>query len=126
MSPEIPSQLEILLEIQDLKAQCEELAREGSITRKVQEEEFSLDVDEAIASLREKVTELEEHLEPPTRQRYDRISRGVPRVVVPAINGLCYGCFVAIPTSLSTHAGGPGGEDLGTCENCGRFLYVIP
>lgn len=125
MAATIHSQLELLLEIQDLKAQCEELDAEGSSTRKVQEEEFKLDADEAVARLREKVSELEDELDAAVRRRYDRISKGIPRVVVPAINGLCYGCFVSIPTSVASQAGGAGQENLRTCENCGRFLYVI-
>ncbi len=119
------TQLEVLLEIQDLKAQCEELAAQGSNTRRVQEEEFRLDVDEAVAQLREKIRDLEDHLNPAVRQRYDRISKSLHRVVVPAINGLCYGCFVSIPTSVASESGGPGQEQMRTCENCGRFLYVI-
>ncbi len=78
-----------------------------------------------MAHLKEKIAELEDHLAPPVRRRYDRIASGLQRVVVPAINGMCYGCFVSIPTSMASESGGPGQASIRTCENCGRFLYVI-
>ncbi|HKJ91624.1 MAG TPA: hypothetical protein VJ957_00585 [Longimicrobiales bacterium] len=118
------NQLEILLQIQDLKAQRGELA-ESTGERKVQEEEFHLNVDEAVHTLDEKITELEEQLKPDVRSRYQRISRGLKRVVVPAIGGMCYGCFVSIPTSVASDAAGPGQVQLLHCENCGRFIYVV-
>jgi predicted nucleic acid-binding Zn-ribbon protein len=118
------NQLEILLQIQDLKAQRDELA--GSTgERKVQEEEFHLNADEAVELLDAKITELEEQLQPAVRSRYRRISSGLQRVVVPAISGICYGCFVSIPTSVASDAAGPGQEQLLHCENCGRFIYVV-
>ena len=55
--------LGILLQIQDLKAQQRELA-EGASERQVQEEEFNLDPETVIASLHEKVVELEGELDP--------------------------------------------------------------
>lgn len=118
------NQLEILLQIQDLKAQRDELAK-ATGERKVQEEEFHLNADEAVALLDAKITELEEQLQPAVRSRYRRISKGLERVVVPAINGICYGCFVSIPTSVASDAAGPGQEQLLHCESCGRFIYVV-
>ena len=114
-------QLEILLQIQDLKSQRRELV-EGETARALQEEAFNVDIDDAVAHLEERVGELEEELEPSVRGRYRRIRSAKSRVVVPVIGGTCYGCFVQIPT------GGPDdtqrSETLLTCENCGRFLYV--
>ena len=92
------NQLEILLQIQDLKAQRDELAG-ATGERKVQEEEFHLNADEAVQVLDAKITELEEQLQAAVRSRYQRISRGLQRVVVPAIDGICYGCFVSVPTA---------------------------
>ncbi len=115
-------QLEILLQIQDLKAQQRELA-EGASERQVQEEEFNLDPETAIASLHEKVVELEGELDPQVRKRYTRLSAGISRTVVPAINGTCYGCFVSVATAVASDPGER--ERLGTCDHCGRFLYFV-
>lgn len=115
-------QLEILLQIQDLKAQHRELSTtEGG--RQVEEEEFQVDVEKALALLEEKVQELEAELGEAVRSRYHRIAAGRGRAVVPVINGLCYGCFMAIPTALASEI--VQNDDLRYCDHCGRFLYMI-
>ncbi|HUH11721.1 MAG TPA: hypothetical protein VMK65_01370 [Longimicrobiales bacterium] len=114
-------QLELLLQIQDLKSQRRELV-EGDTARALQQEAFNVDVDAALAHLEERIAELEEELEPRVRARYERIRAAKSRVVVPVIAGSCYGCFIQIPTA------GPDDtvrqDALLTCESCGRFLYV--
>ena len=115
-------QLETLLQIQDLKAQRRELADAGGI-RQVQEEQFNLDVDAALAALDGKVEELEADLDLPVRRQYERMAAGLTRVVAPAINGTCYGCFVSVATSVAS--GQAERNSLRTCDNCGRFLYFV-
>ena len=111
-------QLELLLQIQDLKAQRRELT-EGDAS--LEREEFNIDVDSAVASLDEKLEGLVGELEPDVRRRYQRISKA-GRVVVPVINATCYGCFVAVPTAewadIARNA------ELHHCQSCGRFLYA--
>lgn len=115
-------QLEILLQVQDLKAQHRELsATEGE--RQVEEEEFQVDIDGALAQLDGKIQELEDELGAAVRARYLRIAAGRGRAVVPVINGLCYGCFMAIPTALASEI--TQNDDLRHCDHCGRFLYMI-
>jgi predicted nucleic acid-binding Zn-ribbon protein len=115
-------QLEMLLEIQDLKTQRNEL-REQTGERRVEEEVFHMSGDEAVQQLEEKITEMEESLEPAVRARYRRLSGSRPRFIVPVINGTCFGCFVSIPTALASDA--ERNEALRYCDNCGRFLYVV-
>ncbi|MBV9109134.1 MAG: nucleotide-binding protein, partial [Gemmatimonadetes bacterium] len=50
-------------------------------------------------------------------------SARLPRVVVPVINGTCYGCFVAVPTAQASDA--ERNAEIRSCENCGRFLYHV-
>jgi predicted nucleic acid-binding Zn-ribbon protein len=115
-------QLEILLQIQDLRAQHRDLGqREGS--RQVEEEQFQVDIEKALASLDEKIDEMETQLDRAVRDRYRRLASGTGKAVVPVIQGTCYGCFVSIPTSVASAAAG--NRSLRHCDNCGRFLYVL-
>jgi uncharacterized protein len=114
--------LEILLEIQDLKSQQKEL-QEAPGERQVEEEVFNVSLEEAVAELGNKAEEMVAALSPPVRARYQRVAGRHPRVVVPVIRGTCYGCFVAIPTMVSS--GAARNEQISHCDNCGRFLYFV-
>ncbi len=116
------AQLEILLQIQDLKAQRRELIQ-GDTATDVQRDEFGLDIEAAAEQLEEKIGDLESELEPTIRSRYNRLAASMDRVVVPAINGTCYGCFVAVPTAIASD---PDERNaLNNCAHCGRFLYFM-
>jgi predicted nucleic acid-binding Zn-ribbon protein len=114
-------QLEILLELQDLKAQkrdLEEAAEEHShdIERKV----FRVKPKDAVAQLSDKIEEMEGTLEPEVEKRYHKIAGRRPRPVVPVLNGICYGCFMAVPTATDkTNA------EIRWCEQCGSFIYFV-
>lgn len=118
------AQLELLLQIQDLKAQREELASEESGEREVQQEHFGLDIHGAIEELDAKIDQVKASLDPRIRGRYDRMADARSRAVVPVINGVCYGCFVHTPTAVAAERSGDQ-QDIVTCENCGRFLYFV-
>lgn len=115
-------QLEILLEIQDLKTQRKELEAASS-ERQVEEEVFNVSIDDALRQLDEKIGEMEESLAPAVRGRYRRMAGRHPRAVVPVIGGTCYGCFVSIPTAVASDA--DRNREISHCDNCGRFLYLI-
>jgi predicted nucleic acid-binding Zn-ribbon protein len=115
-------QLERLLELQDLKAQRGELV-DPSAGRAVEIEVFNIAVEDAVEQLDEKITEMEESLEPAVRGRYRRLSGSRGRFIVPAINGTCFGCFVSIPTAVAS--GGDAHNELHHCDSCGRFLYLV-
>ena len=115
-------QLEILLQIQDLKSKRKDLQDVGAAA-KVQEEEFNLDIGEATAQIEAKIEEVVEELEPTVRARYRRQAKAMDRVVVPAINGICYGCFVAVATAIATDP--EERQKLQNCSHCGRFLYFV-
>ncbi|MDX1567852.1 MAG: hypothetical protein R3223_08635 [Longimicrobiales bacterium] len=115
-------QLALLLELQDLRSQLRELENEER-AEEIEAEHFNIDVDQAADDLREKIDELEEELAPPVARRYRRILKSLDRVVSPVINGVCYGCFVSIPTATARDQ--DPNEELQSCENCGRFIYII-
>lgn len=116
MDPE----LQLLLEIQDLRAQRRELAEERG--GRMEAETFRIDLEAARAQLDRRVEELVESLSPTVRARYRRVAPQRDRVVVPVIGGVCYGCFVSIPTAT---AGDQAVHTrIRTCQSCGCFIYV--
>jgi len=114
-------QLELLLQIQDLKSQRRELA--DADNNQVEQQEFHIDVEQALSDLDGKIEEVKSGLEPRIRARLDKIAGSRPRAVVPLINGTCYGCFTMVPTANLSRFSNR--DQLHTCENCGRFLYSV-
>jgi predicted nucleic acid-binding Zn-ribbon protein len=109
-------ELEVLLEIQDLQ----------TLRRDIGAAEYAaagipVDVDEFTARLAERITEREAQLSPRTQSVYRRIAKRHERVVAPVLNGVCYGCFVHVPTSKGHDK--ERNTELRTCESCGRFIY---
>lgn len=111
-----------LLEIQDLRSKTRELREEGAL-EELEQEHFNIDPAEAVQHLEERIAALEDELAPPVRQRYDRVKGTYDRVVVPVINGVCYGCFVSIATAVARDQ--DPNESMQGCETCGRFLYIL-
>lgn len=115
------AQLELLLELQDLHTQKRSLSEEDHV--EIESGTFDIDIDSALTALDEKLVELEERLEPLVRDRYRDLVHAVQRAVVPVIAGICYGCFVAVPTAHASAA--RRNQTLGFCAHCGRFLYYV-
>jgi predicted nucleic acid-binding Zn-ribbon protein len=112
-------QLMLLLEIQDLHLQKTALLEEPGFDS-VQVKHFNIDPQSAAEALDEKIGELTKSLDPVIQRRCERGFPTLGRMVVPVIGGVCYGCFVSIPTSRV----GDGNQGVEICETCGRFLYV--
>jgi predicted nucleic acid-binding Zn-ribbon protein len=115
-------ELELLLQIQDLKSQRRELI-EHEPNRELQQQEFNIDVDQAVQQLETRIDELKQDLQPANRARLEKFSAGQGRAVAPVINGICYGCFTAVPTA--SMSGLSRNDRVNFCETCGRFLYVV-
>ncbi len=114
-------QLMLLLEIQDLHLQRTDLLEDPGLDR-VEANHFHIDLTEAAATLDKKIEELKQGLDAPLRNRCERGFPTLGRMVVPVIGGVCYGCFVSIPTSRAEE----GNQAVQICESCGRFIYVLP
>ena len=114
-------ELVLLLEIQDLSAKAREI--ESGELGELEETHFGMDPTAAVATLREKADELTEALGPNIRERFRLVAKRFDRAVVPVIGGMCFGCYVSIPTATA------GEQDpnaaLQSCETCGRFIYIL-
>lgn len=114
-------QLEILLELQDLKAQQREMeVEEEESSLEIERKVFRVRPEDAIADLQAKIEEMEAALEPEVANRYRLIASKRSRAVVPVLNGMCYGCFMAMPTAMSRT-----NDQIRWCENCGCFVYFV-
>jgi len=113
-------QVMLLLEIQDLHLQKTALLEEPELLE-MERGQFRIDPLEAASALDEKIQELKEGLEPAIKNRCERGLPSLGRMVVPVIGGVCYGCFVSIPTFRGS------GMNLAvqSCESCGRFIYFL-
>ncbi|UCG74755.1 MAG: hypothetical protein JSV95_08270 [Gemmatimonadota bacterium] len=112
-------ELETLLEMQDLHMQLRAL-EEGEV-RDLESGLFDMGIEEALETLDQKILELQGRLEPRVQDRYRRLISAGNRAVVPVLGGVCYGCFVAVPTSWAAEA--DPNDKLNVCQNCGRFHY---
>ena len=56
-------------------------------------------------------------------ERYEALLKRYGRSVAPVAKGICYGCYMALPTAMVT--GKDKNKKITTCPNCGRFLYWI-
>ncbi|MCL7976508.1 MAG: C4-type zinc ribbon domain-containing protein, partial [marine benthic group bacterium] len=84
---------------------------------------FELRPSEALEILDGKIEELAGRLEAPVRARFSEVSQSLGRAVAPVLNGICYGCFVAIPTAWSSEVSR--NDRINVCDHCGRFLYYV-
>jgi predicted nucleic acid-binding Zn-ribbon protein len=117
----VHAQLELLLEIQDLQTQRQGM-EDGSLAD-VESGVFAVEIGDAIVILDEKVEELKERLNEEIRERYRRMAAKGMRAVSPVLNGICYGCFMAVATARAAEAGR--NSRVENCEHCGRFLYHV-
>lgn len=109
-------ELEILLEIQDLQTLRRDIAQDEYAASGL-----AVDVEECTARLAERISEREAQLSARTQSRYHRIAQRHERVVAPVLKGVCYGCFVHVPTSKGHDQ--DRNTELRVCESCGRFIY---
>ena len=114
------AQLMLLLEIQDLHIHKTALLEEPGFDS-VQVQHFHIDPEKAAAALDEKISELKKGLEPAIQTRFEKGFPTRGRMVVPVIGGVCYGCYVSIPTSRV----GDGNRGVETCESCGNSFQKI-
>jgi len=105
-------QLELLIMLHDLDLLLKEINNEKKAGFEVKKHK------EDLLKAKQKVTE---ELDSNQLKRYKKLSEKYPRAVAPVIDGICYGCFVTLPTSFVVRR--DKNEVLSICPNCGRFIY---
>lgn len=113
-------QLRLLIMLHDLDLQLRELRNQEA--RKIEEKHgFKLvDHSHELIQARE---ELVSKLDPALFSRYELLMQKYGRAIVPIVHGVCYGCFILLPTAEAYQE--DKNERVSTCSNCGRFLYWI-
>ncbi len=113
-------QLELLVMLHDLDL----LLRECKDEKKRQEEselgfEMAEHHDELINARKTIIRQLDSEV----LTRYEKLLGRYDRAVAPVIDGICYGCYMRMPTSVAI--GKSRNEMIHVCGNCGRFLYWV-
>jgi predicted nucleic acid-binding Zn-ribbon protein len=112
-------ELELLIQLHDLDM----MIRDASEERFANEETelgFTL---RNVPSLRQARENLRGQLSEDTVNHYDRLFAKFGRAIAPVNNGICYGCFIQLPTQFVQDS--KGNEGLGVCPKCRRFLYWL-
>ncbi|MFQ6102676.1 MAG: C4-type zinc ribbon domain-containing protein [Candidatus Glassbacteria bacterium] len=76
-----------------------------------------------VEMIQEAIDELMKKIDPSVLKMYMRIATKYERPIVPTKDGICYGCFVAMPTAEATSLFKD--TDIAKCSNCGRLLYLL-
>lgn len=111
--------LQNLVILQDLDAMIAEAENTDILD---QQEKMGFEI-KGVERLKEARKELEDRIPPETLNHYKKILKRYGRAIAPVSGKICLGCFITIPTSLSSKE--IGNQVLRNCENCGRFLYWV-
>lgn len=106
-------QLEFLVALQDIDIMIRDI-------EEVKELGFEVSGREKLQEARD---DLVKKLGLPLLSNYEKLKKRYRRSIVPVKGDVCLGCFMRIPTSLSTR--GRSDQQVITCEGCGRILYWI-
>jgi predicted nucleic acid-binding Zn-ribbon protein len=112
-------QLQILIALQDILFLIRE-AKDPS--QKKAMDKIGLKMTN-LASLEATRVDLEDQLDHAILSEYTRVRQRYGRIVAPVIKGICYGCFMKIPSAID--AAEDRNDNLNRCENCGMFLYWV-
>jgi hypothetical protein len=115
------NQLQIVIQLSDLDTQLEELK---NVRIKDKEESLGFKVQAKEAEIKKFRDSLRKKIDHDMLSQYDRIlKRYKMRAVAQVNDGVCYGCFMALPTSYVSES--DRNNKIITCPNCGRILFWI-
>ena len=111
------SQLEKILMLQDLDLMIHDL---GDSDRASAEKKLGFALDQ-LGTLQKAREDLATEIDGKLIGHYDQLTGRYKRAVVPVKNNVCLACFLKQPTQYSVEQM----EQVRTCENCSRILYLL-
>jgi len=87
-----------------------------------QQEKMGFEI-KGVEKLKDARQEVADKIPSETLNHYKKILKRYGRAIAPVSGNMCLGCFITIPTSLSSKE--IGNQVLRNCESCGRFLYWV-
>ena len=112
-------ELELLIKLHDLDI----MIRDASEEQYANEEKDMGFVLRNLSSLQQAREDLRGQVSPETISHYDKLFAKYGRSISPVNNGVCYGCFLQLPTLFVQESSQ--NEGLGVCPKCRRFLYWL-
>ena len=114
-------QIENLVKLQDLDKEISDLL--GNNSQETKEESFDFEALDKLDEMRKTRTDLAETIDHRLVRYYERLrsSKGEKMAVVPVINAICQGCYIAVPTATAAKLVRK--DSIATCDHCGRFIY---
>lgn len=94
------------------------------LDNKARAEVVQVDASNALKDLNSKKDKVIEGIERDFLKRYHVVKKARGNAVVELVNGSCTGCHMAIPPQLNIRVLKQ--EEIVTCPNCHRILYVKP
>lgn len=112
-------ELELLIQLHDLDM----MIRDATEERYASEEKDLGFVLRNLASLRQARENIRTQISEESIGHYDRLFAKFGRAIAPVNKGICYGCFIQLPTQFEQES--KRNEGLGVCPKCRRFLYWL-
>lgn len=113
-------QLELLIMLQDMDTLLRE-SRNEEQREKLSDIGFS--IPEPLPDLKEARHRIARKIDKQILDVYEKLKSRYGHAIAPAVDGVCYGCFMRMPTSFAP--GKDRNEDITNCPNCGRYLYWL-
>lgn len=121
-------EIELLYELDEVRkkqsedeAACrEKIEAETQFLKRLDEKEANL--KGGIDAAKQALAEVEKSIEKPMLSVYRRVSRGLKfPIIVGLQDGKCQGCHMKVSASVDVEV--RKGNEITTCDNCGRILY---
>ncbi len=112
-------ELELLIKLHDLDIMIRDATEERSAT-----EEADLGfVMKNLRSLTQARDSIRAQVSPESLAHYDKLFAKFGRAIAPVNQGVCYGCFLQLPTIFVQES--QENQGLEVCPKCRRFLYWL-
>lgn len=112
-------ELELMIKLHDLDM----MIRDSSEEKYANEETGLGFVLRNLPSLQQARDTLRRQISRSTLDHYDRLFAKFGRAIAPVNEGICYGCFIQLPTLFVQES--EQNERLEVCPKCRRFLYWL-